>query len=134
MYLHTFTEIEKKAFWVLANSVIAADLVLSAEEEVLLVEYVREMAVERSILENTVLDAAAAMEVFSSSARSTQMSVFTELYALALCDNEYSIEEESFMGKLEKQLKIDANTADSIEECIKAINVAYAKLNSIIAG
>ena len=134
MCLHTFTEIEKKAFWVLANSVIAADSVLSAEEEVLLTEYVREMGVERSLLENVALDVAASMEIFSSSSRATQMSVFTELYALALCDNEYSIEEESFMGNLEKQLKIDAATADTIEECIKVINDAYAKLNATING
>lgn len=134
MYLHTFTEIEKKAFWVLANSVIAADSVLSAAEENLLAEYVREMGVERTLLENAALDVASSMEVFSSSSRATQMSVFTELYALALCDNEYSIEEESFMDKLEKQLKIDATTADAIEDCIKVINGAYAKLNGIIAG
>lgn len=132
MYLHSFSEKEKQAYWVLAKAVINADLVLTQEEEGLLDEYLNEMNMERSVLDNSGMDMEKAFAIIEEGGRKTKIMAFTELYALALCDNEYSLEERELMGMIQDRFSIAAEEMNDIESCIRAISTGYAKLNMLV--
>ena len=131
MFLANLTGEQKAAFLVLAQTLIAADDVLSDDEVSMMEQYKQEMAfpasmnVPRQSVEQCT-------EVFKAGAKVTKKQIIFELVALACADNDYADEEHHFLGAVSTALGLDAAFLGECRAYVRELTALYERIGKLI--
>ena len=130
MFLSGFNFNEKCAFFSLAKSIAEADENISKNEDNLLKQYLDEMSL--NIEQITDITADDAINTFLNSSNRVRKQVFIELFALTLCDNELSKEEDKLISHYGNSLKISEQDQENIRSCVIDLLQVYSRMNKLV--
>lgn len=132
MFLEELSLKEKKAFLEVADKLISVDNIKANEELNMLLQYRNEMNLNEKEYKIGELTLESSVKQLKKLDNVMKKKVFFELIALAMCDNNYSIEEKNYIIELQKTFSIDNDKAREFEKCVKDINIIYKKLGELI--
>lgn len=133
MFLNYLSQKEKEIFWNIANMVVRVDGELAQEEMDMLEEYKREMQSD-FCFDETKVDKLAILDELKDSSMQVKKIIYLELYGLVYADKKYTIEERTFMSKIQENFDIADTDIKALEDCVIEIMGIYRRLGEIIGA
>ena len=130
MFLNSLNMEEKNAFYSIALDVISADGILSSKEELLLSQYLEDMNIDRSSVKPVVLEDA--LDVIKASGDSISKKIYLELYALSMCDEDFSESEKQLLEYIALWLGLTRETASEIHGLVDELLLIYRKIGNAV--
>ena len=130
MFLNSLNIEEKNAFYSIALDVISADGILSSKEELLLSQYLEEMNIDRDSVKPVVLEDA--LDVIKASGDSISKKIYLELYALSMCDEDFSESEKQLLEYIALWLGLTWETASEIHSLVDELLLIYRKIGNAV--
>ena len=130
MFLNSLNIEEKNAFYSIALDVISADGILSSKEELLLSQYLEEMNIDRGSVKPVVLEDA--LDVIKASGDSISKKIYLELYALSMCDEDFSESEKQLLEYIALWLGLTRETASEIHSPVDELLLIYRKIGNAV--
>ncbi len=130
MYLAGFREEEKNAFFTLAKSIIDADNKITESEEILLNQFLSEMAIKIDQVKQLSFNEA--VDVFKGAGSETKKQVYVELFALTMCDADFAEEEQNLLLDIANKLDIPEETQVEIRNCVVDLLSIYERMNKLV--
>lgn len=130
MFLNKLASTEKKAFLSLADTLIATDGVLSADEIVMMEQYKQEMNL--SIDSNSLPTLSESIKVFEDASNTIKRQVIFELVALACADKDYSVSEHSWLAQIGEHFGIEITYLDKCKNLVEKLSALYNEIGYLI--
>ena len=131
MFLSGLTPKQQEAFLNLAYTMVYADNQLAIEEKKLFDSYKVELT-EVNFSKAHKVDFYEELSAFDNCDQKTKVSVFFELYAIALIDKEYPEEEKNLVDIMQKRLGITDEKMQEMRDGVATLVAAYDKLKKIV--
>lgn len=133
MFLKQLSDNEKMNFLKLAYKIVLKDGEFGNEEKDIISQYIIEMELIVDINSFEVLEKEDALiKSFSSTPRDIIKKIFIELLSLALCDQNYNIEEEKIIKCFMSEYGLDNEFYDNSRRWIIKLNELYSELAELI--
>ena len=131
MFLANLTNEQKTAFLVLAQSLVAADGVLSDDEAAMMEQYKQELAAPAS-LSAPQQSVEQCIEVFKVATPTTKKQTIFELVALAWADNEYADEEHRLLEEIGSAFGLDAAFLGECRAYVRELTALYGRIGELV--
>lgn len=132
MYLKSWRKELQKAFLILADTVMKVDDQIQEEEVAFMNAYLDEIGEDRSFAESNDIGEADAKEIFLKEGQKECRKAYLELYALALCNEEYAEEERRYMDDLAGIWDIPGDICAALQKKVEVMNQIYSELDGIL--
>lgn len=132
MYLKNLTQTEKNAFYFVASEILAVDGKIAEQETFLLNQFLDEMNLNINELKEQTFSEA--IDILKTSAYSTKKQIYTELYALCLCDESFEMTEKHLINTIASELNISADESEKIQTVVNELIDIYERMNNLVNG
>ena len=131
MFISGLSIEKQKAFLNLAYTMILADGRIDDYEQKMFDSYALEVNVD--LKEAHKVDFEKELFIFDDSSTSEKKKVFFELYAIALVDKEYPVEESKLVDIMKARFNISDNLMKEMKDGLYAMSSAYEHLQKILS-
>ena len=130
MFIMELDKERQKAFLNLAYTMIYADNVLAKEEKRIFHAYAAEVDID--FLEAHKVDFEKELAIFDSCSTEEKLSVFFELYAIALSDKVYAEEEKALISIAQKRFGITDEKVKEMHDGLQKAEALRDELRGIV--
>lgn len=132
MLLHLLNQKEKEFFLEFAYLVAKSDNEFAEEEKMVIQQYRREMNLEVISNETKGHNIDEIIFFFKDSLKKIQRSIYIEIYALSLADNDLKKEEDDILNKMQKEFSISDEIKEKTINIVKELKNIYNETLSIL--
>ena len=131
MFISGLSIEKQKAFLNLAYTMVRADGKIDEYEQKLFNGYALEVTVDLN--EAHTVDFEKELSIFDDSSPTEKKKVFFEIYAIALVDKEYPVEESKLVDIMKARFNISDDLMKEMKDGLYAMSSAYEHLQKILS-